>query len=106
MKDYRPIFTTAAEIAKDHALETHGEDVMKFSCGFAWVKLKVKKNDPIGKELEKQGLMQWDDFHKHYYIWIGDYNQSVDHKEEHAKAMAKILKDRVHENFGWGSRMD
>ncbi len=106
MKDYKSIFDTASEIAKEHAYESQGEDVMIFPCGFAWVKFKVKKNDPVGKELKRQGLMQWDDYYKHYYIWISEYNQSMLHKEAHAQAMAKILKDRVHKNFDWGSRMD
>ena len=106
MKDYKPIFDTANEIAREHAYESQGDDVMIYPCGFAWVKLKVKKNDPTGKELERQGLMDWDPVAKHYYIWIGEYNQSMLHKEAHAEAMAKILNDRIHENFGWGSRMD
>ena len=106
MKDYKAIFNTANEIAREHAYESQGEDVMIFPCGFAWVTLKVRKNDRLGKELEELGLMQWDDYRKCYYIWIGEYNQSMFHKEAHAEAMAKILNVRIEPSFSYGSRMD
>jgi hypothetical protein len=50
--------------------------------------------------------MTYDDYRKCYYLWIGKYNQSMIHKETHAKHMAKILTELIGVNFSYGSRMD
>ncbi len=106
MRTYKSIFKTAEEIATEHAYESQGEDVMIYPCGFAWVYLNVRKNDKLGKALEKEDLMSWNPHYKHYYYWVGDYNQSMLHKEAHAKALASVLTDKFDVEFGHGCRMD
>lgn len=58
-------------------------------CGFAWVNV-TPGTSSFARWLKKTGKA-----HKSYYggvdIWIGDYNQSLDRKEAHAGAMAKVL---------------
>jgi hypothetical protein len=71
-------------------------------CGFAWV--IIKGNTAFGKWAKKEGLA-----HAAYptglQFWVGDYGQSMQRKEAHAYAMAKVL--NVHGIAAYaGSRMD
>lgn len=107
--DYKEIFRKANDSAQILAMAEQGDDIMIYPCGFAWIILKngIKgKRNPLGKELEKLGLMSYDDYKKCYYYWIGGYNQSMYHKESHAKFMAEALTEMIGENFEYGSRMD
>ena len=106
MSYVKEIYEEADQKAREHTLKEVGEDVMIFPCGFAWVELKVQKRDKLGKELEKEDLMKWDDYRKCYRNWIGDYNQSMNHKEEHAMKMAEILSEEFQVKFTFNSRMD
>lgn len=58
-------------------------------CGFAWVKVRPG-NSPFANWLKKHNKG-----HKAYEggvdIWISDYNQSMQRKEAHAGAMARVL---------------
>jgi hypothetical protein len=102
----KDIFDEAQEEARKHAYEIAGKDVMIYPCGFAWVELKVRKNSKIGKEMEKEGIMDWDDYRKCYKYWVGEYNQSMEHKEAHAEMLATLLSEQLFEHFTYDSRMD
>jgi len=107
--DYKRIFEKANAASELLTLLECGNDVMIYPCGFAWIMLKngIKgKRNPLGKELEALGLLQYDDYRKHYYLWIGQYNQSMTHKEAHAKNMAEILTSQLDVKFGYDSKMD
>lgn len=107
--NYKDIFKEASEAAQVLTFEEVGTDVMIYPCGFAWIYLKngIKgKRNPLGIELESLGLLDYDPFKKWYYYWVGDYNQSMLHKEAHAEHMARILSEKIGVEFGSGSRMD
>jgi len=73
-------------------------------CGFAWVKV-TPGNSAFAKWLVKQGHAR-----KAYSggvdIWISDHGQSMERKEEHARAMAKVLSDELGVKCYADSRMD
>jgi hypothetical protein len=102
----KDIFDKAQIEARKYALEAEGDNIMVYPCGFAWVELKCRKNSKIGKELEKEGIMDWDDYEKRYKYWIGDYNQSMLHKAAHGKKLAEILSSELFAEFEMKSRMD
>ena len=107
--NYVGIFQQADDDAEVFTLLECGENVMVGACGFAWITLRngIKgKRNPLGKELQSLGLMDYDDYKKCYYRWISKYNQSIDHKETHAKHMSEILTEKLGVNFSYGSRMD
>ena len=107
--NYKAIFQQANNDAEVLALVEMGNDIMIYPCGFAWVYLRngIKgKRNPLGKELEALGLFSYDDYKKHYYYWVGGYNQSMLHKEAHAKHMAEILSEKMGVQFDYDSRMD
>ena len=104
--DIKTIFEKCKIEATKYALDTVGENIMIYPCGFAWVYLKVRKNDRFGKSLEAAGVMDWDNYAKHYKYWVGDFNQSVSHKEVFAGKMAGLLTKEFDVHFGYNSRWD
>jgi len=107
--NYKEIFNQANNAAEVLTLAELGNNVMIGPCGFAWIMLKngIKgKRNPLGKELEALGLLEYDNYRKHYYLWIGQYNQSMYHKEVHAKNMAEILTTHIGQKFDYDSKMD
>ena len=94
----------AANVAQSNFLAEHGEQAY---CGFAWVDVSVKRtNSREAKALEKMGFKKsWEP--KSMQLWnAGNYHgQSMDVKEEGARAYAKVLS-----NYGFkaymGSRAD
>lgn len=72
-------------------------------CGFAWVNI-TPGTSAFARWLKKEGLA-----HKSYdggvNIWISDYNQSLQKKEAHAEAMAKVLTENGFKAYP-RSRMD
>ena len=99
------IFKSAQVEARQYAFKTIGKDVMIYPCGFAWVYVKLRKNNPFGKQLESIGF-QWDVFRKHYCYWVGEYNQSCSHKEAHAEKLAELLTKEFGMKFYHSSRLD
>jgi len=99
-------FEEAQKEARKFAIKEEGENVMIFPCGFAWIYHKTRKNNKFGKELEQSGLFEWDPYYKRYYYWVGEYNQSMDHKYAHAKKLAEILTYELAAPFYASSRMD
>lgn len=79
-------------------------------CGFAWVDVypKNKGNTRLGKEerkvLEAMGFRK-DVYGKKYYLWVSDYDQSMQKKEAYARAYAKVLRENGLTAYS-GSRMD
>ena len=60
-------------------------------CGFAWV--HIKGNTPFGRWAKQQGLA-FRDYPSGLLLRLeGDYNQSLERKEAHARAMAKVLQE-------------
>lgn len=106
IQEIREAFEIANLQAQAHTYISVGKDVMIYPCGFAWVYLKVKKNDKLGKLLEAAGVMEWDNYPKHYYYWVGDYNQSALHKETHAEKLAELLSIEFEQTFKYGSKLD
>ena len=108
-EELKTIFKLADNSAEIQTFLECGENVMIYPCGFAWVTLNNGirgKRNPLGKELKALGLMDYDEYRKCYYLWITKYNQSLQHKEAHAKYMAEILTDKIGVNFDYGSKFD
>ena len=99
-------FEKAKAEAKEYTFKTTGENIMIYPCGFAWVYLKVRKNDVFGTSLSKLGLMDWDNYSKCYKYWVGDFNQSMSHKEVFAEKFAELLTKEFGLEFRYSSRMD
>ena len=107
--NYKDIFKKANDVAMDLTYTQCGENVMIYPCGFAYVYLSngIKgKRNPTGKALEALGLLKYDDYRKHYYCSVWDYNQSVTHKEAHAMFMSLALTELIGEKFEYYSRLD
>lgn len=79
-------------------------------CGFAWVDVypKNKGNTRLGKEerkvLEALGFKKAFES-KSYYLWISDFNQSMQKKEAYARAYAEVLRENGLTAYS-GSRLD
>lgn len=106
MSYLKDAFEKAVAEAKEYTFKTAGENVMIYPCGFAWVYLKVRKNDAFGKKLEAEGLMDWDFYPKNFKYWVSDFNQSMTHKEVFAEKLAELLTKEFGIHFGFDSRMD
>lgn len=106
IQEIQDAFNLANFQAQAYTYMTRGKNVMIYPCGFAWVYLKVKKNDKFGQQLKDAGIMHWDNFNKHYLYWVGDYNQSMTHKEAHAMKLAELLSIEFGQKFDYDSKMD
>lgn len=79
-------------------------------CGFAWVDVypENKGNTRLGKAerkvLESLGFRK-DVYGKKYYLWVSDFNQSMQKKEAYAAAFAKVLRENGIKAYS-GSRLD
>lgn len=79
-------------------------------CGFAWVNVypENKGTTTLGKmerkALEACGFRKSYEG-KHYYLWIGAYNQSMQKKEAYANAYAEVLRQNGLKAYS-GSRLD
>lgn len=68
-------------------------------CGFAWVNVypEFKGNTKLGKEerkvLERLGFSKDWENNKRFYLWVSDFNQSMQKKETYARAYAKVLSE-------------
>lgn len=66
-------------------------------CGFAWINVypEFKGNTKLGKEerkvLERLGFSKDWENNKRFYLWVSDFNQSMQKKETYARAYAKVL---------------
>ena len=66
-------------------------------CGFAWINVypEFKGNTKLGKEerkvLERLDFSKDWENNKRYYLWVRDFNQSMQKKEVYARAYAKVL---------------
>jgi len=58
-------------------------------CGFAWVVVKPATSS-FARWLRSQRLAR-PGYNGGVHIWISDYNQSMQRKEAHARAMARVL---------------
>lgn len=67
-------------------------------CGFAWLDIRPaspsgRKDCDLVKYLRTNHIGSYDDYAKSWHYAIQDYNQSMQRKEAHAEAMAKVLQD-------------
>lgn len=103
MNEYEMIWQKAEEAGKK-AANALNKDIMSYPCGFAWVRVKPA-NSTFAKWLVSNNYAMKDSYQGGVLIWVYDYNQSADHKEAHACAMANVF-----EEFGIkcsaGSRLD
>jgi hypothetical protein len=74
-------------------------------CGFAWVDILERKNSPFCKYLLAHQIASERSEGKGVYIWVSDYNQSMQKKEAHARAFAQVIKDAGFSCYS-NSRMD
>jgi len=72
-------------------------------CGFAWVVVRPG-NSSFARWLRSQRLAR-PGYNGGVHIWISDYNQSMQRKEAHACAMARVLRDSGINAYA-DSRMD
>lgn len=67
-------------------------------CGFAWINVypDFKGSTKLGKEerkvLEQLGFSKDWDNPRRYYLWVRDFNQSMQKKETYGRAYAKVLR--------------
>ena len=73
-------------------------------CGFAWVKV-VPGSSSFAKWLVKNKLAK-SSYGGGVSIWISSHGQSLERKEAHARAMAKILSEKLGVKAYANSRMD
>lgn len=71
-------------------------------CGFAWV--KFPGNTSFGKWAKKQGYVR-SSYGGGLSYWVSQFGQSMERKEEFARAMAIVLKSHGINAYA-GSRMD
>ena len=99
--------TRAAKRALTTMMLKYGDDV--YACGFAWVVYpeKIRSNSQLGKALASIGF-RYNDYRKRFEKWNpGDYaGQSIDFKEEAAKAYAEEFLASTGIKLTVGSRMD
>lgn len=80
------------------------EVVADGACGFAWVNVRPGTSK-FAKWLKESGNARADSYYGGVTIWISSYNQSVQKKEAHAEAMAKVLRDNGIKAYA-ASRLD
>jgi malate synthase len=73
-------------------------------CGFAWIKIRPATS-AFAKWLVKTGKAR-PAYGGGLSIWISAHNQSMERKEAHARAMAKVLSEKLGINCYAESRMD
>lgn len=77
----------------------HVETVRDGVCGFAWIEVKPR-NCAVARWLKEKpsgvsGSVYNDNYRKCIAVWISDYNQSMELKSAHARAMADRLQELV-----------
>jgi len=73
-------------------------------CGFAWVQIKPG-NSRFANFLKKEELARPDSYLGGVSVWVSQYNQSMQRKEAHARAMAEVFR-KAGINAWAMSRMD
>lgn len=71
-------------------------------CGFAWI--SFKGNTSFGRAMRAAGLAR-PAYPTGLNFWVGEFGQSMQRKEEYARAYAKVLREHGVEAYS-GSRMD
>lgn len=73
-------------------------------CGFAWVEVRPA-NSRFANYLKRMKLGRYHEYERAVVIWVSDYGQSMQRKEAHAAAMAKVFRDAGLRSYS-NSRMD
>lgn len=81
---------TAAKQAEQEFMDKHGEPLY---CGFAWVKFPVDGRTKLSKLIKQIGAQP--DWNFGYVLWnvTGNPTQSMDIKEQGARAYAKVMNE-------------
>jgi len=87
------VVTEHANPMDDNSRAERSWYVSEGACGFAWVTVRPG-NSAFANWLKKNGYAR-PAYGGGVQIWISDYNQSVDRKEAHASAMAKVLREKL-----------
>lgn len=74
-------------------------------CGFAWISIKPG-NSRIANYLKRTGKGRRDSYYGGVTVWVSEYGQSMQRKEEYARAYAKVLRDNGINRAYKMSRMD
>jgi hypothetical protein len=75
------------------------------ACGFAWVKI-MPASCSFARGLKKAGHIRGAAYGGGCDIWISAHGQSIERKEAHARAMAKVLSEKLGIKAYANSRMD
>ena len=82
--------------AKNWAYLQEGADVMVYPCGFASIKFQKNINkDQFGQWLIENKIVSLDPDGKGYQLWVGFFNQSLQHKEAYAEKVVEMLETLV-----------
>lgn len=96
--NFNELYQKIHQLSNAKAFETCGDNVMIYPCGFAAIHFKregkvLSKNHPFVQWAVKEGIADYDSYRKCYYIWVGQFNQSMLHKVAYANEFVKQLKE-------------
>lgn len=97
-----PMGVVQADIFGKPLPGAHVEVVRSGVCGFAWV--SFKGNTSFGRAMKKAGLAR-PAYGGGLQLWVGEFGQSMERKEQYARAYAAVLREAGIDAYA-GSRMD
>lgn len=97
-----PMGVVAADIFGKPLAGAHVEVVESGVCGFAWV--WFAGNTSFGRAMKKAGLAR-SAYPKGLSVWASAFGQSMERKEQYARAYAAVLREAGIEAYAQ-SRMD
>jgi hypothetical protein len=75
-------------------------------CGFAWINIKPATN-AFCRWLKEEGIGRQDSYYGGCTIWVSNYNQSMQKKEQYANGFVKKLRELMPNLKAYSmSRMD
>jgi hypothetical protein len=104
MEKFENLYREARQKAAGHTLATNGKDTMVYPCGFAWVNIKPGYS-AFAKWLVKNEYARKDSYYGGVTIWVGEFDQSMYHKETFAERLAEIFRENGIKAYA-NSRMD
>lgn len=84
-------------IVTDYGIETEG------LCGFAWVVIRPATSS-FARWLKQRGIGRTG-YGGGTHIWVSEFGQSYERKEQYARAYAQVIKDAGLTAY-WDSRLD
>lgn len=95
MENFAEIFKLADEEGNLAAFEQHGENLMIYPCGFAWIDLPKKSSFVAWLKTTDHGKKLIPSFTRKKYMemWIHKFNQSMLHKQAYAERFVEVLRE-------------